>query len=255
MANYLFKKSFLLNSLIEIPYSDLWNSKGVFSTIRVVGSPPNLIFLNEHIKNINKSLIKLKINFRINLKQINLFLQNEIKNNLKYDHLLRIAINNKKISISLRKRLNSNEIFKGILINYQRPKFEIKNLYYKKILKLLNSINKNASEYILYNKDSILEGCTTNIIFVKNKKLYIPKNNYYFGTTLQFILNHTKRKILKKKIPIDKINNFEEILLVGSGKGVISLNNIPQIKWTNKSQIIYKELQQMYNSFIERSVH
>ena len=129
---------------------------------------------------------------------------------------------------------------------------EIKNLRYKKILKLLSSININSNEVILFNKDTILEGCTTNIICVKNKKLYIPVNNYYNGITLRFIKKYSKRKFLKENIPIEKLKLFDEILLVGSGKGIVALKNIPQIKWKNKTQIIYKELQQLYKSILER---
>ena len=50
---------------------------------------------------------------------------------------------------------------------------------------------------------------------------------------------------------MEKLKTFDEILLVGSGKGVIALKNIPQIKWKNKNQIIYKELQDLYNSYID----
>ena len=182
-------------------------------------------------------------------------MENQFKKNIYYNHLLRIAINSKQISINLRKRQKQKKFFKGFLINYVRPKPEIKNLYYGKILKILNSINTNNSEFILYNKNIITEGCTTNIICVKNKKLYIPKDDYYFGLTLKFILKNTKRKTLKSNITLEKLKEFEEILLVGSGKGVVALNNIPQIKWSNKSQIIYKELQELYNKYLERSVH
>ena len=50
---------------------------------------------------------------------------------------------------------------------------------------------------------------------------------------------------------MEKLKTFDEILLVGSGKGVIALKNIPQIKWKNKNKIIYKELQDLYNSYID----
>ena len=76
--------------------------------------------------------------------------------------------------------------------------------------------------------------------------------NYYFGITLKFIIKHTKRKIMKTNIYLQKINEFDEILLVGSGKGVVALNNIPQLRWKNKGHVIYKELQELYNSNIER---
>ena len=84
------------------------------------------------------------------------------------------------------------------------------------------------------------------------KKLVNPKTKYYFGTTLQFIVRHTKRRIVKKNINVKDLNFFDEILLVGSGKGVTELQSIPQIKWNSKSSIIFNELHDLYNSYITR---
>ena len=100
------------------------------------------------------------------------------------------------------------------------------------------------------NKKNILEGCTTNIICVKNNKLYLPKTKYYFGVTLQLIMRHTKRIIIKKNIYVKDLDTFDDILLVGSGIGVIKLQSISQIKWNSKSDIVFNELQDLYNSYI-----
>ena len=252
MANILFKKSYLHKTLSKIAYDDLWNTKGVFTTIRLVGSPPKFIFLIEHLHNLNISLKKMNINFILKSSTFKNLLKNKLKNNIKYDHLLRLAINNKKISISLRKCLISSTSFKGILLNYRRPNPSVKNLYYKKIFEQLKSINTQSCEIILMYNKIFLEGCTTNIIFVRNKKLYLPKANYYFGTTLKFIASHTKRKFIKENIFLKDLDSFDEILLVGSGKGVVMLKNIPQINWNNKSCFIFKELHHLYNSYITR---
>ena len=252
MANKLFKKSYQHKILKEITFNSLWNTKGAFTTIRVTGSPPKFIFFKEHLLNLNKSLKKLNIDFCLTKKIFNILLSNNFTNDIKYNHLLRIAVNNKIISIDLRERSSPNKFFKGLLVNYQRTRPEIKNLNYKKIFQFLKPLKINSEEIILYKKNFILEGATTNIIFVKNKKLYIPKKNYYLGITLQFIKKYTKRQIIKTNIPFNKINDFDEILLVGSGKGIVALNNIPQLKWKNKKQVIYKELQELYNLHIER---
>ena len=252
MANKLFKKSYQHKILKEITFNSLWNTKGAFTTIRVAGSPPKFIFFKEHLLNLNKSLKILNIDFRLTKKIFNILLSNNFTNDIKYNHLLRIAVNNKIISIDLRKRSNPNKFFKGLLVNYQRTRPEIKNLNYKKIFQFLKPLKINSEEIILYKKNFILEGATTNIIFVKNKKLYIPKKNYYIGITLQFIKKYTKRQIIKTNISFNKINDFDEILLVGSGKGIVALNNIPQLRWKNKRQVIYKELEELYNLHIER---
>ena len=143
---------------------------------------------------------------------------------------------------------------KGILVNYKRPNPLVKNLYYKKILGFLKSIRTTEYEIILTHNKKLLEGCTTNVVLVKNKKLYIPKNDYYFGITLQFISKYSKRKIFKRDIFIKELNLFDEILLVGSGKGIVQIKSIPQKKWKNKSSIIFNELHDLYNSYIENYI-
>ena len=252
MANILFKKSYLHKTFDKVTYESLWNTKGVFTTIRLIGLPPKLLFLKDHLNNLNRSIKKMNIDFTLKSSTFENLLRNKIRMNVKYDHLLRLAVNNKKISITLRKRLKHAALLKGILVNYQRPNPSIKNLYYKKILGYLKKINSQSCEVILMNKRNILEGCTTNIICVKNKKLYLPKTKYYFGTTLQFIVRHTKRRIVKKNINVKDLDLFDEILLVGSGKGVMKLQNIPQVKWNSKSSIIFNELHDLYNSYITR---
>ena len=252
MANILFKKSYLHKTFDKVPYESLWNTKGAFTTIRLIGSPPKFLFLKDHLNNLNGSIKKINIDFILKSSTLENLLRNKIKTNVKYDHLLRMAVNSKKISITLRKRLKCAAPLKGILVNYQRPNPSIKNLYYKKIFEYLKSINTQSCEIILMKKKIFLEGCTTNIICVKNKKLYLPKTNYYFGITLKFIVSHTKRRFIKRNIYLNDLNSFDEILLVGSGKGIVMLQNIPQINWNNKSCIVFKELQDLYNSYITR---
>ena len=80
--------------------------------LEIVGSPPKFILLDEHIKNLNISLKKLGINFVLTHKQMKELFHSSIYENIEaYDHLFRIAINSKKISMSLRPRYTSLRIF------------------------------------------------------------------------------------------------------------------------------------------------
>ena len=58
MATLLLKKSYQHKDLKEIKFHDLWNSYGVFTTMRVVGKPAKILFFKDHIKNLIKSLAK-----------------------------------------------------------------------------------------------------------------------------------------------------------------------------------------------------
>ena len=70
MVNFSFKKSYNFNNFDKVKYDHLWGSKGVFTTVRVVGSSPRYIFLKEHLSQLNKSLKKDKFLFKIIKKNL-----------------------------------------------------------------------------------------------------------------------------------------------------------------------------------------
>ncbi len=249
MAILLLKKSYRHKDLKEIKFNDLWSSYGVFTTMRVIGKPAKILFFKEHIENLFRSLKIYKINKK-NIKQNILKL---IKLNLskkkKYDHLFRVAVNNKMISISLRKRLKPKSNFSLKLINYKRIDPEYKNLKYKKILSFLEKMDTTKSDIALYKNNKILESGTSNLLFIKKKKIYSPISNYYRGTTLKFFTK--KLKNLKKiNILTDSLNDYDEIIIIGSGKGVISVNTIAKPHWKRKSLKYYRILLKIYQKAV-----
>ena len=136
MVTYLLKKSYQLKDLREIEFQDLWGDHGVFTTMWIYGSPPKILFFKEHIKNLLKSLKKYKISKTAIDKDINKLIKNNIDIEKNYNHLLRVALSKKIISISLRKRIKPKLNFTLKLIKLKRDKPEFKNLKYKEILKL-----------------------------------------------------------------------------------------------------------------------
>ena len=247
MVTFLLKKSYQLNNLKEVPFKDLWGSKGVFTTMRMIGKPPRLILLKPHLDNLLQSTKKYKIR-RKNLENI---IKNLIKKNCIYkgpDNLFRIALNKKLISLSIRKRPKPNKNFRLLLLKHRRTDPNYKNLYYKRIIAKLSKINSTKFDVALIFNKKILETGTSNLVFVKNKKIYSPKNNCYLGNTIKFI--NKKIKIQSKDISINEIKNFDEIILIGSGKGVTSVSAIDSIGWKRKSSKIYKNLLKIYNTHL-----
>ena len=92
MAIYSLKKSYQLKDLQEIDFKDLWGDHGIFTTISIFGKPPKILFFENHIKNLIRSIKKYGIKKRsINkdiLKTININLSTKVN----YNHLLRIAV-------------------------------------------------------------------------------------------------------------------------------------------------------------------
>ena len=248
MVTLLLKKSYRHRDLKEITFKDLWNSYGIFTTMRVIGKPAKILFFKEHINNLIKSLKVYKVYKKDLKKDILKLIKLNLKKNKKYDHLLRVAANNKMISISLRKRLMPKSNFVLKLINYKRIEPEYKNLKYKKILSILNKMDTTKFDIALYKNKKILESGTSNLLFVQNNKIYSPINDFYKGTTLKFFLK--KINIYKKNIFINSLNLYDEIIIIGSGKGVSSVNAIKNIRWKRKSLKFYKKLSNIYKKEI-----
>ena len=249
MVTLLLKKSYRHKDLKEIKFHDLWNSYGVFTTMRVIEKPAKIIFFKEHINNLIRSLKVYKINKK-NIKQnILKLIKLNLNKNKKYDHLFRVAANNKMISISLRKRLKPKLNFSLKLIDYKRIEPEYKNLKYKKIMNFLKKMDTTKSDIALYKNKKILESGTSNLLFIKKNKIYSPINNFYKGTTLKFFKKKLK-KIKKRNIFIDSLESYEEIIVIGSGKGVVSVNSIEKPFWKRKSLKNYRILSKIYQQAI-----
>ena len=247
MAKLLLKKSYQLKDLKEIPFNDLWGLRGVFTTMRLVGNNNKIVLKKNHIDNLIASAKKYKIRKK-NLKKILISIINQNLKKKYKDHLLRIALNNKTISISIRKRLTPKNKFKLKVFNYKRIEPKYKNLFYKQILKRLGKFDSTKYDLALCYKDKILETGTSNLLFIKDGKFFSPKNNCYIGNTIKYL--NKKININFKDIKIKDLNNYQEILLVGSGKGITSVETIDELRWKNQSFISSKKIKNIYKKLI-----
>ena len=248
---YSLKKSYQLKDLQELDFKDLWGDHGIFTTMWIFGKPPKILFFDNHIKNLTNSLQKFGIKKRFLKKEILKTINKNLSKQSNYNHLLRVALNKKAISISLRKRIPPKLDFNLKLVNLKREKPEYKNLKYKKILSYLSKMDNSKSDIALINNNKILETGTSNLLFIKNDNIFAPKKNYYEGNTFKFFKSKVK-KIIKKDILIKDLKNYDEILLIGSGKGVASVKTILQIGWKRKNLKKYRLFLRYFNSEIKR---
>ena len=251
MVTYLLKKSYRLKDLKEINFKDLWGDHGIFTTMWIYGKPPKILFFKDHIQNLIKSLKSYNINKRDLKNDILKTINKNLSKKKNYNHLLRVALNKNILSISLRKRLKPKLDFSLKLVNLKREKPEYKNLKYKKILSYLSKMDNSKSDIGLVYRKKIFETGTSNLLFVCKNNIFSPSKNFYKGITYNFF--KSKRKILKKEIFLRELNNYEEILLIGSGKGVASVKNIKQLGWKRKKLDQYKIFSKYYNSAISRT--
>ncbi len=244
MVKYLLKKSYQLKNFKEIEFDDLWNKDGVFTTMWIYNKPPKILFFKTHIDNLIKSLKAYNIYDKGIKSKILKLINENIDKTKSYNHLLRVALNKKTISISLRDRVKPKQKFGIKLVHYERVKPEYKNLKYKKILGYLSKMNTSKQDIALCVNNKIFETGTSNLLFVKKNKIYSAKNKYYRGVNLKFY--EKKFNIIKKDIYLKELNQFDEILLVGSGKGVVSTSYIVDRNWKRRKSKIFNS---MYKTF------
>ena len=248
MVKFLLKKSYSRKDLKEKEFKDLWNAHGVFTTMWIYGKPQKILFFKEHITNLIKSTKNYKIYDR-NLKR-NIFkiIKSNLNKQKNYNHLLRIAVTKSLISISLRDKLKIKKNLNLKLVNYNRINPEHKNLKYKFILKNLSKMDNTKSDIALCSNGKILETGTSNIIFIKDNKYYSPIRKFYRGVNLKFFEKNFSIK--KTNININNLNQYEEILLIGSGKGVSTVSSIKEKNWNRKKNKSYETFVSKYKTQI-----
>ena len=251
MAIYSLKRSYQLKDLQEVDFKDLWGDHGIFTTMWIFGKPPKILFFENHIKNLIKSLKIYHVKKRSLKKDILEIINENLSKKVHYNHLLRVAVNKKIISISLRKRLSPKSNFDLKLVNLKREKPQYKNLKYKKILRYLSKMDNSKSDIGLVCKKMILETGTSNLLFIRHNKIYTPTKGYYEGNTFKFVKSKIK-KVIKKDIFIKDLKNCDEILLVGSGKGIASIKTIKQVGWKRKNLKKFKVLSKYYKSITNK---
>jgi branched-subunit amino acid aminotransferase/4-amino-4-deoxychorismate lyase len=216
----------------------------------IFNKPAKILFFKSHIQNLIKSLKNYGIIKKSLQKDVLKIIRMNLSKNKKYNHLLRVALNKKIISISLRKRITPKLDFNLKLVNLKREKPQYKNLKYKKILSYLSKVDNSKSDIGLVSNKKIFETGTSNLLFIKNQKVFTPKNDYYEGNTYKFFKNKIK-KITKKDIFLKDLHDYDEILLIGSGKGVTSVKTIKEINWKRKNLNYFKILSKYYNLAIK----
>ena len=251
MAIYSLKRSYQLKDLQEVDFKDLWGDHGIFTTMWIFGKPPKILFFENHLKNLIMSLKKYGIKKRSIHKDILKTININLSKKVNYNHLLRVAVNKKVISISLRNRVRPKLNFDLKLVNLKREKPKFKNLKYKKILKHLIKMDNSKSDIGLISNKKLLETGTSNLLFIKHNKIYTPFKDCYEGNTFKFFKSKIK-KIIKKDIYVKDLKNYGEILLVGSGKGIASVKTIKEIGWKRKNLKQFKVLSKYYNSIINK---
>lgn len=233
---------------------------GLFETIKVINGKP--IFIDEHMDRIYDSIRELDINFKISKdslkEEIFKYIENEDYKALRitvfdegYNLSLRNInytcedyINGYKINISPIRRGNSF-IYKHKTTNYAE------NIYSKKY-----AADNGYDEAIFINTENkILEGSMTNIFFIKDKKVYTPKEDMYIlpgiiRNEIIKIIRDLNIQILECEIDFKEIHEFDFCFITNSLVDIIKVNNIEDIQYKKENdlfnQIVSKLKEKIY---------
>ena len=113
----------------------------------------------------------------------------------------------------------------------------------------MSALNVRNTDIALCKKGMIFETGTSNLVFIKKEKIYSPKVGFYKGTNFKYLKKKIKKIYFKNNFLKD-LNYFDEIILIGSGKGVTSVKNIPEINWKRKGIKVYKKFKNIYKKAI-----
>lgn len=224
--------------------------RGVFETILVKATP---IFLEEHIKRLNKSIIELDLGELIVIEDvINFINQHNIKNKA-----LKITVTEKNLIYSVREiKYKDNDYKKGfkvgiskVLRNSTSRIVGFKTLNYLENIIEYEVCQKNGfNEAIFINeKGYICEGCTSNIFMIKDKIIYTPdiRNGLLPGIIRKWIIDNFE--VIEKNITKEELLNSDELFFTNSLVGVIKCAKIGNKNFNCK---ITQEIKEQYEKAI-----
>ncbi len=232
-----------------MPYSDPWGSPGAYSTILVEGAPPTPVFLDRHMKRLTQSLRLLDLNTALPLKFVEDAILNTATSNPETPYMIRVAITHAGLFICKLPQSGKESELRGIFCTVRRRLPSAKSMMDIELHRIVQTLDRNHEECILMSEDGrILEGATSNLLFVQNKNIIAPVRDNLPGIT---------RQILKECLPndwiwqesdvrVEHLEDVEEILVCGSGKGVSCLKSLPEARWKNKSMKAFNKFVRLF---------
>ena len=240
-------------SLNQTEYRELWGELGAFTTMRLdVKTTRCAYFIENHVERLCSTLKGMDIPSPFDHKwiwrQAIIFVAGVAQHG---DYMFRMMATEDCFSLTAYPRVDPNFNISGLIWEYTRNNSQYKTLDNEDILEALEDIDRVSEELILQSEDGrLLEGATSNLIFVRGNRLYVPVADRLNGLTQQLILNQlsSQHDIVEEDIPASSLSNVDEIICCGSGKGVVCILSIPELDWEAKTNTIGKKTRFMYDS-------
>lgn len=209
---------------------------GVFETIKVVNN--NALFLDKHLKRLQKGLDFLAIKKNIFIQEINDFIAKEPKKNF----ALKIIISEKNQVLTSKddpyygidRSIGKKLIFSPVLRNSTSPFTYHKTLQYgDNIFEKQKAIRFGYDESIFFNeKGYICEGAVSNIFFLKNENIYTPAQNIGLlaGTMREYLMENYI--IQEAYITKEQLKDFDSCFISNALMGVLWVKQLDNIEYS-----------------------
>ncbi len=229
---------------------DPWGEPGAYTSVLVDGDPPRPLFLPRHLDRLEESarLLGLVSPLSRGFVEEKVY---EAVSHLEGGTMLRVALVPQGLSLATYPQSGKNGGLVGILETVGRHKPEAKSLQDIPLHQKVKVLDRNKEELLLVDDEGyLLEGSTTNLLFVRGKEVLTPESDCLPGIT---------RQVLRERIPMPpwqwcparihsgQISEFEEILLCGSGKEVARLVGIESLDWKPDGDLAFQELARIFS--------
>ncbi|PGH20022.1 4-amino-4-deoxychorismate lyase [Fusobacterium polymorphum] len=229
---------------------------GLFETILLYKG--KLVFLDEHLARINKSIENLALNIdKLEKNEVFQYLNNN-KNTLEYEVLKIVLSEKNRLFLKREYTYTKKDYEKGFSLNISEVRRNETSIFtfHKTLNYGDNILEKRKSKKLGYDepiflnsKNQITEGTTSNIFAVVGGKIYTPNLSCGLlnGIIRQYIVSNYD--IIESEIDLEFLNNADEIFLTNSLFGIMPVNNLE--KKVFKSQKISKEIFNSYKKYIK----
>lgn len=236
----------------SVPPPQPWGCKGAFTTIRVEGTSPSPLFLHTHLARLEESACLLEIKNIVSKEQI----RERIKTFLHLTQfpapfLVRVCLFEDCLALYARPAKPTNPGLSAKILRHLRPVPEAKSTFDKEVYGRLSELDIGMEDFLIVHPtdDRVLESATSNLLFAQDNHLVVPEKDILPGIVLSQLLSNINSFDIDRRSPtLDELVAFNEIILCGSGREVVSLATIPEVGWQRSSEKTLLKLRKTYET-------
>ncbi|MBU63503.1 MAG: hypothetical protein CMI26_13480 [Opitutae bacterium] len=229
-----------------------WGCKGAFTTIRVEGASPTPLFLHAHLARLEESACLLEIKAIVSQVQIRKHIETFLHSTqFPTPFLVRVCLHEDCLALYARPANPTDPELSARILRHLRPVPEAKSTFDKELYGRLGELDIGKEDFLIVHPtdDRVLESATSNLLFAQDNYLVVPEEDILPGIVLsQLLLSKNTFEIERRSPTLDELVDFNEIILCGSGREVVSLATIPEVRWQRSSQKNLLKLQKTFET-------